>query len=75
MSGKKSRGADRRKKDVGPLNRLPERRKKPERRMPQVEDVELSQEEFMKLFGVQTNIRNTDHQLELASEVFEKVRD
>ena len=51
MSEIKKRGPDRRIIDIGPTRGMDDRRKSPERRMPHVGHLEISQEEFMELFG------------------------
>lgn len=62
MSGKHKQrtGLDRRKRDIGPPAGWKERRRNPERRMPEVEEV--SMDEFMRL--VQANNPSTPNQPE-----------
>lgn len=65
---------ERRSLDIGPPNGWLDRRRKVERRLTAAEETELSPDEFAKYFGVSTKIAtNTDHQIELAAEVFDRV--
>jgi hypothetical protein len=66
---------ERRLLDIGPPNGWLDRRKKVERRLSAPEETELSPDEFVKYFGTSTKIAtNIDHQIELAAEVFDRVR-
>lgn len=66
---------ERRLLDFGPPNGWLERRRHVERRLSASEEAELSPDEFVKYFGASTKIAtNTDHQIELAAEVFDRVR-
>jgi len=68
--------ADRRTRDIGPPNGWLERRKHVERRLSAAEEAELTPEEFVAYFGATAKVAiNVDHQLELAAEVLDRVRD
>lgn len=74
----KRKGSDRRKIDLGPPKGCFERRKKPERRLHVPEEAELSDEDFVKLFGgaAMASIRvATPLAVEQAAEVLDRVRD
>ena len=60
MSGehKKRTGLDRRKRDIGPPAGWKERRRTPERRLPEVEEISI--EEFKRL--MQSNVPSTPEQ-------------
>jgi hypothetical protein len=61
--------ADRRGHDRGPPTNCYERRKRPERRLPQVEDADISAGEFASLFS-RYSVAHDDH----ASDVLERNR-
>jgi hypothetical protein len=68
--------ADRRALDIGPPNGWHERRKHVERRLSAAEEAELTPEEFVAYFGATAKVAtNVDHQLDLAAEVLDRVRD
>lgn len=45
------RGHDRRQRDMGPPRDCPDRRRRAERRLPQVNEVDISEKEWKALFG------------------------
>lgn len=67
--------ADRRLRDYGPPAGCTERRKHAERRLPVAGEVELSADDFTKLFGSVAKLTNSDYQLDSAAQVFDRVRD
>lgn len=67
---------DRREIDVGPPVGWSDRRKSVERRLPAAEEAEISAEDFTKYFGSDQPLSaSSDHLLDHASEVFDRVRD
>jgi len=71
----RTRGPERRKIEAGPPKGCAERRKRAERRLPLANEAEISDDDFVKLFGAVTKFGNTDQRFDLASQVFERVRD
>lgn len=66
---------DRRQRDYGPPRGWTERRHHAERRLPAVEEAELSAEDFTRYFGTVGTVPGNDALLERAAEVFDRVRD
>ena len=65
----------RRLRDYGPPAGCVERRNHAERRLPVTGEVELSAEDFTRLFGSVAKLTNSDYQLDAAAQVFDRVRD
>ena len=67
---------DRRVLDLGPPKGWMERRKSVERRLPSAQEAEISADEFAQYFGsARIAANNNDSMLDLAAEVFSRVRD
>ena len=67
---------DRRALDLGPPKGWLERRKSVERRLPSAQEAEISADEFAQYFGSARISANTnDAMLDLAADVFSRVRD
>ena len=67
---------DRRVLDLGPPKGWLERRKSVERRLPSAQEAEISADEFAQYFGsARIAANNNDSMLDLAAEVFSRVRD
>lgn len=76
MEKERRKHKDRRVRDYGPPEGWTERRKQSERRLPEVKEAELSADDFEKYFGGTTKISTTnDSLLDLAADVFDRVRD
>jgi len=67
--------SDRRLRDYGPPAGCVERRKHAERRLPVTDELELSADDFTKLFGSVAKLTNSDYQLDAAAQVLDRVRD
>lgn len=67
--------SDRRLRDYGSPAGCVERRNHAERRLPVTGEVELSAEDFTRLFGSVAKLTNSDYQLDAAAQVFDRVRD
>ncbi len=73
-------GADRRKRDVGPPKGWTERRRTVERRIPEIELVEISDTDWAKYFAGAKPVATREFQepqtvVETAAEVLDRVRD
>ncbi|MBU2434719.1 MAG: hypothetical protein KJ716_13895 [Gammaproteobacteria bacterium] len=67
---------ERRGRDTGPPSGCFERRRGVERRLPAAVEAMLSAEDFAKFFGpVGARSPDTNHQLDLAADIFERARD
>jgi len=76
MRNERRKNKDRRVRDYGPPKGWAERRKQSERRLPEVAEAELSADHFAKYFGSSSKISTpNDSLLDLAAEVFDRVRD
>lgn len=77
-SNKRRRDHDRRQRDSGPPAGWLERRKNPERRLPEIGESELSEADFTKLFGQrlpQAPAPEVDETVEIAASVLDRARD
>lgn len=74
MENRRSR-LDRRQCDCGPPSGCVERRKHVERRLPVADEVELSAEDFAQLFGSVSKLGNADYQIDVAAQVFGRIRE
>lgn len=50
-SANRRQGKDRRKRDMGPPPGWRDRRSKPDRRLPELDELQMSAEDFAKMFG------------------------
>ncbi|NTV72167.1 MAG: hypothetical protein HGA71_18755 [Azonexaceae bacterium] len=66
---------ERRGRDIGPPRGCFDRRRSTERRLPEAAEAELSADDFARFFGSVKKPAATGDQLDLAAEVFERVRD
>jgi hypothetical protein len=75
MSNERRARPERRGRDVGPPSGCFDRRRTVERRLPETAEAELSADDFAKFFGSVNKATGNTDQLDLAAEVFERVRD
>ena len=75
MSTERRGRPERRGRDSGPPTGCIERRRTAERRLPEAGEAELSADDFAKYFGAVSKAPESNQHLDLASEVFDRVRD
>jgi hypothetical protein len=75
MSNERRVRLERRGRDVGPPKGCFDRRRNAERRLPEAAEAELSADDFAKYFGAEVKAPENIQHLELAAEVFDRVRD
>ncbi|MFZ2973625.1 MAG: hypothetical protein WA049_13385 [Ferribacterium limneticum] len=75
MSNERRGRPERRGRDIGPPSGCFDRRRTVERRLPEAAEAELSADDFAKFFGSVNKANGNTDQLDLAAEVFERVRD
>ena len=67
--------SDRRRRDNGPPGGCAERRVRADRRLPVIEELDLSCDEFSRMFGGTTKISDTDHPLDAAAMLSGRLRE
>jgi hypothetical protein len=75
MSDERRGRLERRGRDIGPPRGCFDRRRNAERRLPEAGEAELSADDFAKYFGSVTKAAQNIEPLDLAAEVFDRVRD
>lgn len=60
--------SDRRRRDYGPPSGCAERRVCADRRLPVIEELDLSSDEFARMFGGTTKISDADYPLDAAAQ-------
>ena len=67
--------ADRRQEELGPPNGWKERRRRTERRFPEIEEHTISEDEWLQYFGTAKLAVSDNGAVELSSSVLDRIRD